>query len=194
MRRRLALGIWLRNSLPLEGAMQGYPRTGLEVGLERPVGFDAVDVDDRVTAEHRQIAGLADFVHHPAQDRAALGAHRVVGHHVDAEARQTVADAISLAGGFALNEASAFEHRQDAESRGARQAGLLDDLGQRHRTIRAGHEFHDREGTQCGGRGFCAVVHRGVDLGLSGAYTKRKRRDENHMFNGMNCSSFEEIR
>ena len=121
-----------------------------------PVGLDAVEVDDLVAVEHRQVAGLTDFLGQVLQDRATAGPQHRVRHRRHRQPTQPLAAGETLAARFALQQPFLFELLADAVHGGLGQVEFLGQEGTRHRPVGLDDLFDD--GKTADQRGLGATV------------------------------------
>ncbi len=114
---------------------------------QRPVGLDAVEIDQRALVQHREVAALADLADHAPQTCAARGG-AIVAQHVEREARQALADDVGAPAGLAGEEARLLEQRERAVQRRLRQFGRLHQFRQRDRAPGAHQHLEHAEGLE----------------------------------------------
>lgn len=128
------------------GAVQRNARTDVEPDLQRPVGFDTIEIDQFSAIQSGDVAGLMDFRHQRAEHGLARGELRRITHHVKAECGEPGADLIALAVDGASYEAETLQQRGEAVRCCLRQFELRHEFIERRRFIGLGDELKHPQG------------------------------------------------
>ena len=124
-------------------AIGGHPAACLQLDPQRPVAFDAIDVDHLVAIEDADVAGRTHLRHKPFQD---LVNPLVAGHRrqpIDGETPEARAETISLLAEVALHELQLFKLGQQPVHRLAVEAGDQCEVDGTRRVPCVGKSFED---------------------------------------------------
>ena len=129
-------------------AVQRDARARIHVEAHGRRRFDAIEIDDVVAVEHREIARLADLFDEAHENRVPPRARGRVHLHLERDARKARADEVALVERLAGHDAAANEQREYPVCGRLGQAAQLRDFFERQRILRLGDQLDDRKGAK----------------------------------------------